>query len=956
MEQVTDYLLDRYGGITGDICLVTPNRRAGLFLRQHLARKVRQPIWAPEVMRIEDLINRISGLEVMDSISLLFRFYEVYTRMEGDQARPVDDFMRWAPVLLRDMDEVEARAEDPEALYDFLRDAKRIETWNPDGSPPTPFQESYLAFFGRLKTYHKELNDSLIQEGSAYQGLSSRQAALRMKEETFHLPWKKIIFTGFNALNRAEEAIIGTLLRQGLADFLPDNDPYYTENPGHEAGHHIRKTIDRFGSPLSRENSPLAEGPKDIHILGIARNVNQARLAGNLLDQFPEAALNEETAVVLADEDLLVPVLNALPERTGTINVTMGYPLHKTNMYGFFDALFQMYLNARRLGQDGGAEGPSFYHKDLCRFLGHSATRLLWEGDRDGEGTDALVARIALSNRVFIRASELEAIAEQAGGFPERFRFLSSDWTREPLRAFPVMLQLIGRLDELFRARAGSSGKDIINSPFFLDFESLYYFATLFRRLQAFAEKHPYLQSPDTLYTLFRQIAAETRLSFSGEPLQGLQVMGVLETRSLDFKNLVMLSVNEGVIPRGKTGNSFIPYDVKKKFGLQVDTDKDATFAYHFYRLLQRAENVFLIYNTQTQDLGSSEKSRFITQVQHELPRYNPEIRIHEQIVTLPAPPAAMGKALSVEKTPEIMERLREMGERGFSPSALAQFVGCPLQFYLSRVARLEESDQVEETIDASTMGTVVHGVLEKMYRPHIGKVLQAAHIDGMLKEADRLTRLQFEEDYPEGDIRSGKNLLLFYLARQYVVNFLEAEKSQLAGKGQGDRDPLTVLSLEQWLEATLEVQAGGQVRKVKIRGKADRIDRSGGITRVVDYKTGKVDEARLKFKEWELVTSDSRYAMPLQLLTYAWLLLQELPDTARIEPGIASLREVNKGLQTLRYPEGEGPLEAGLVNGFGRHLKSLLSEILDPGKAFVQTEDETQCTYCPYRVLCRRF
>jgi ATP-dependent helicase/nuclease subunit B len=955
LEEVAEFVLANYADATGEICLVTPNRRAGLFFRKHLSSRINKPMWAPEVLSIEDFINRISLLEVTDNISLLFSFYDVYRRIEGDAARPIDDFMRWGPVLLRDFDEIDATLEDPGQLFDYLRDVKRIETWNPDGSPPTEFQKNYLSFFSKLKQYHHALASHLLSQGKAYQGLSSRKAAGLIRRKDISLPWERMVFAGFNALNSAEEAIIDHLIREGKADFLPDFDPWYTDDEAHEAGFFIRKYLNKWKIKKAGRVSAFAGGKKSIRILGIAKNVNQARLAGNILSGTEGIALDVDTAIVLANEDLLIPVLNALPANARSINVTMGYPLHKTNMFGFFDTLFQLHLNAGRLRRSDDSNPPPFYHKDLSRFFGHSCTELLWD-EMPGQGKPVdVVSTIAASNRSFFLFSDLQNL----DGVPEKsgdvFRFLHSDWDRDQGVIFPQLLELTARLDKLFRIKAGSQGGDIVSTPFFLDFESLYYFSSLFRRMQAFLNASPFALNLQTLYSLFRQMASETRLSFSGEPLEGLQVMGVLETRNLDFKNIIMLSANESILPRPRSNNSFVPYDVRVKFGLQVHAEKDATYAYHFYRLIQRSENIHLIYNTQTEDIGSSEKSRYITQVQHELGRANTDIRITEEIVSLPPPAATLPGVIQISKSDEVMEQLLLAAKKGFSPSALGLYISCPLHFFLTRISRIEEPEDLEETIDASTMGTVIHAVLEEMYRPFCGKNLSPANISAMLKNADMATRQQFSTHYPNGDIDSGKNLLLFHLASQYVTNFLKAEKKFIEESAREGVN-IRIVGLEEVLEASIRINFQGESLDVKVKGNADRIDIVDGQLRVIDYKTGKVDPKDLTFSEWEQVTRDSGLGKSFQLLTYAWLYHNMHPETRLIGPGIASMRSARQGILTLSCPDGSGALDATHLALFGEQLKGLIEEIMNRDVPFSQTRDEGNCTYCPFRGLCRRF
>ena len=955
LEEITSYILDNHGHETGELCLVTPNRRASLFFRKHFARQVRQVMWAPDMLSIEDFINKVSGLNVLDAPSLLFRFYEVYARLEQDKARPIDDFIRWAPVLLTDMDEIDAHVEDPGQVYQALRDIKRVETWNPDGSPLTDFQRNYLAFFEHLEEWHMGLRHDLLQDRQAGQGLSSRQAATLIAGEDFYLPWKKVFFVGFNALNQCEEIIIGTLLKRGQAVFLPDGDPYYVHDPMHEAGLFIRQSCQKLGVGTPDLRDHFKEGPKRIHLLGIAKQVNQARLAGNILMQRPEISRDEHTAIVLANENLLIPVLNAIPPDTPSVNVTMGYPLAKTNIYGFFDSIWQLWLMAAKTGGHA-APGTThhFYHHDLVRLFSHTGAGLLWDMANGGALASGLVQKMRRANSSFISFNRL---CELAGddSFRDHYSFLGKDPVSEPARLLRAMSDMVLRLDGLFREKAALAGGDIVQTSYFVDFEALYFLGSLLRRLQGFLESHPFLNDYQTAYQLFKQLGGNMRLSFAGEPLEGLQVMGMLETRSLDFKNIILLSANENILPRPKNNMSFIPFDLRKRFGLHVHSDKDAIYAYHFYRLLQRAGNVYLVYNTQTEDLGSSEKSRFLTQLQMELPAYAAHVTITEDIVALPPPEAAVPHPLSVAKTGAIIDRLKAICQSGLSPSALNAFVSCPMYFYLTRLVRIEETTEVEETIEATTLGTVVHGVLETLYRPFLGKPVGPDDYRHMHEQTGKLTRQQFETHYEGGDIDTGKNLLLFSLAKRYTDNFLREEQKRSETAQAAGQPALIILGLEERLSGTLEVPSGDDMLTVRIRGSADRIDKSSAAIRIIDYKTGKLQSNELKFSNWELIGSDSRYGKAFQLLTYAWLYARNKTPEALIEPGIISLRETKKGLQTLRTAENTSRLDATQINRFETALKNTIERILDPATPFERTTNEDNCRYCPFKVFCQR-
>ncbi|TVR42859.1 MAG: PD-(D/E)XK nuclease family protein [Bacteroidia bacterium] len=956
LKKLVDHIWETHADNLGDLCIVTPNRRAGLFIRKYITDKIRKPTWAPRILSIEDFINKISGLTICDHLTLLFEFYTVYRTLEKEKADEPDAFFSWAPALLRDFDDIDNALAEPGKLYAFLEDIRYIDTWNPDGRELTDFQKNYLSFIKKLKTYHRELKEHLTGKNLAWQGLSSRLAAQKLSAEKHDIPWRHVVFAGFNALSQAEETIIGTLLKKQTATYIPDTDPFYIDDPDHEAGRFIRKYHKLF-DPKTMEagEDGFHDDKKNIRILGVAKNVNQARLAGNLLQNEPGLSTDENTAVVLANENLLIPMLNTLPANIGSLNVTMGYPLTKTNMFSFFDALFRLQLRAILPGRDKNNQF-AFYHKDLLALLSHSNSSLLWDLKKGDEKTTAMLKKLNASNQSFITFDELAGMSEEAHIFKDAFSFMNTNWQNDPQKAFSDMIRLTEKFDRLYREKAGKQGGDIIQTPFFVDFESLYYFGKIFRQVLNLLNGYPFLGSVRTLYKLFRQTTSETSLSFTGEPLEGLQIMGMLETRTLDFDHVILLSANENILPRPKSSYSFIPYEVRKSFGLRLYLDQDAIYAYHFYRLLQRAKNIYLIYNTETQDVGSSEKSRFITQLQYELPIYNPRVHIHEEIVSLPPPLDTGDHAIIIRKTPDILQRLDEISEKGFSPSALSTYINCPLQFYLDRLARIDEAEEVEETLEARTIGSVAHGVLEKLFQPHIGQVLRKKHISAMQEQLEATLNNEFSKEYKGGDTTRGKNLLLYHLTLRYLENILKAEAKAIE-RAAANNETITILALEKELQATITLHEGSDKEKtVRLKGLADRIDRKGRVIRVIDYKTGRIGPYELSFKEWNTPFSKSDKAKNFQLLFYAYMYSRMNDLETDIEPGILSLRSPAKGLQTMSHPGGEGILKKDDIQAFEEELKSLLVELLDPEVPFAQTDDIGNCQYCLFSKMCRRF
>jgi ATP-dependent helicase/nuclease subunit B len=955
LDKIAQYVLENYPDRLHRICLVTPNRRAGLFLKKYFSRRASKAVWAPDVMSMEDFISRVSGISIQEPFALLMDFYDVYASIEKENAEPLEEFLKWAPMLIKDFNDIDAHVDEPEQLFSNVLDVKRIEAWNPDGQQPSEFQQKYLKFFQRMMIYHEAFRKKLLSKKTAYQGLAFRQAATDVKSEKADMVWEKILFVGFNALNLAEESIIRTLRRRGKAEVMWDADKYYLENKNHEAGHFIRKYRDNWNISIEGVEDNFSIQAKNIFVYGVAKNVNQAKLAGNILKGFSgEEIAENQTAVVLASEELLMPMMHSLPANVDKVNITMGYPLRKTSLYGLFDAIFQMHLTTLRMNSAGEGMKSAFYHKDLIRFFLHPAISILWGGDENR--MDALVKNIISTNKTFLSFEALAGMSGEREKFRDVFAFLFRGYAKQVGLLTDALRRLTDQLDEAFRMQAKESGIPMEAAPWFTDFEALHPIGIILRKLQSFETGQNQVQDLKTLFMIFQAMARESRLALVGEPLNGLQIMGMLETRNLDFKNLIILSANEGILPAAKGGQSLIPFDVKAGFGIPVYKEKDAIFAYHFYRLLQRAENVHIIYNTQSQDLGSSEKSRFITQLQMEMPSWNPNIRIIDQIIALPPAKDEMDHEISIAKTSDIIEKLSEIaGGKGFSPSALSQYIRCPLLFYFRHIAGIKETEKLEETIEANTLGTVVHEVLQNLYQEQQleGKILKPEHIDKMYGRVEALTQKSFEDNYAGGDITSGKNLLLYKVAVRFVRNFLDREKEYL-NELQKSGKYITYIKAEDEMHGTLPIEIGGKDMQIKFRGFADRIDSIDGTTRVIDYKTGKVEDKELKFNNWPEVIEKGNLGKSFQLLMYAMLYRQNYGDAAVI-PGIISLRHLSKGLLGLSYPGGKDIISSDAVDAFENELRNLMQEIFNPDIPLMRTPDEDNCKNCDFRVVCNR-
>ncbi len=650
----------------------------------------------------------------------------------------------------------------------------------------------------------------------------------------------------------------------------------------------------------------------------------------------------------------MLPVLNSIPPDLKDFNLTMGYPLKLTPVFSLLDALFLLFINAGRYAEkkiipDGKVSiSPRFHYRDIKRFLGHPYLGTApFPGDPPGRKQKEKL------NKSFYKADELFRLLNTAQpGLSEVFREDDSAAGFSPGYLAGLMQALITFFRDRFVADDAASGKEVHR----IDIEYLYHFALLLKRIQLLTAETDLVDKSETLYEIFTGLVTGMRLPFYGEPLKGLQIMGMLETRTLDFRNIIMLSVNEGLLPKGKHQNTFIPDEVRKEFGLQLYNERNAVFAYHFYRLLQRSSSIHLLYNTEGNDLGGGEMSRFISQIRLELPSYNPKIHISGRLLSVPAMQLS-DAAVSIAKDEAVLERLGELAEKGFSPTGLSRYLACSLQFCYAQVLKITEPEQLDETIDAATLGEVVHAVLYQSYKPFLGQKVTPSELESILPSAIAGVKAEFSSRYPVSELESGKNLLIVKVAENMIKRFLLAESAYLEKLPAGQQSA-EILNLESGLEAMIRVPdlATGELREVKIKGQADRIDKVDGKLRVIDYKTGRLDDAEVKLDSVKLLREHKNPAKLLQLLTYAWMYTRMNPGQQANElvSGIISLRMSSRYLMNARIGT-EDKLSNSQLSDFETLLSDVLSEIFNPDIPFIRTEHTENCRYCAYQSLCNR-
>jgi ATP-dependent helicase/nuclease subunit B len=598
-----------------------------------------------------------------------------------------------------------------------------------------------------------------------------------------------------------------------------------------------------------------------------------------------------------------------------------------------------LYENSEKLSS---ATHARFYYKNITEVLSHPYIRILYSNTDDDKNPENIIRSILSANKIFFSQEDI------------------LHFTKEPglIKIFSITKNKCSELPSLFISLINAICQALCtkkSSPVKIETEHLFYFAGIMNRIKTLLSECNFINDLKTIHTLFRNIASSTSLPFSGEPLKGLQVMGMLETRTLDFDNIILLSANENILPAGKHQNTFIPLDIRISAGLSTYKQKEAIFGYHFYRLLQRAQNIHLLYNSQIDKFGSGEKSRFITQLLEELPRYNKQCKISQQILINKIQFSEKSNAINISKTPEIVDVIRKIAEKGLSPTALNSYICCPLKFYFSYVEGLEESDEVAETIDAATLGTVIHYVLKQLFKDHIQKELNETDVKNMHSKSSALCSEAFRIHYPEGDTAFGKNLLISKVAVKLINDFLDEEIREIS-KLKTINQTLIIRSLEEPYGAELPaIMCEGEKITPRLKGHIDRIDQCGDMIRIIDYKTGKVEKGDLKIQLWDELLTKPDLSKCMQLLCYAYVYMHET-KLSESSAGIISLRKLSEGYMPVQFSEfNTDCIDQEILQKFADTVTKLISEMLDKNLHFNQTSDDENCANCTFSAICNR-
>ena len=935
--------------------VVFPNKRAGLFFNEYLAQESESPIWSPAYVSISELFRSLSPWEVGDPVKLVCELYKIFRR-ETQSTETLDDFYFWGEMLISDFDDADKNRVDTDKLFSNLQDLRNIMddyTFIDDEQEEairqffqnfsierrTALKERFISLWDVLGNIYKGFRESLASQNIAYEGMMYRHVIEHLDVDK--LPYEKYVFVGFNVLNKVEHTLFTQLKDAGKAVFYWDYDEFYMKENRqavtHEAGEFIRRNLRDFPSPLSGELFKNLSKPKEVHYIASSTENAQARylpqwIRNNLTT--PE----KETAVVLCNEALLQPVLHSLPAEVKHVNITMGFPLSQTPVYSFLIALLELHTHGFNF------KSGRYTFQSVVTLLKHPYTRQL-----TGQA-ELLEKELTRNNRFYPLPGELG-----------KDEFLTRLFT--PLSG---NLNLCIRLSETLQQvasiyQANTSGTEDTDAFNQLYRESLFKAYTTINRFRTLIEEDELTVQSETFRRLLVKVLSTTNIPFHGEPAIGMQVMGVLETRNLDFRHLVLLSVNEGQLPKSGGDSSFIPYNLRKAFGMTTIEHKIAVYAYYFYRLLQRAERITLMYNTSSDGLNRGEWSRFMLQFLIEWPH-----PITRQFLEAGQSPQGTS-SITVEKTPDVMRRMQSLFDvranpkAKFSPSALNYYLDCPLKFYYRYVAGLSAPDEVSAEIDSATFGSIFHYAAEHIYKDLTthGKVINKEALETLLRNEVKLQdyvdtafkKLFFNVPQNEKPEYNGVQLINSAVIARYLKQLLQNDLRYA---------PFTFIASEMEVDEPIDIQTPKGVIKSRIGGIIDRMDSKDGTLRIVDYKTGG-DADTPPHVESLFIPDKKRSNYVFQTFLYAAIMCRKQP-TMKIAPALLYIHRAATETYSPVIQMGEPRKPKEAVEDFSKYekeyrerLQGLLEEIFNPEKSFTQTEIIEKCTYCDFKALCKR-
>ena len=951
LETVATTLYNAHRQHLHRLAVVFPNRRQSIFFRHYFTQVALPPAFLPQLLTIEELVQQSAILPVADNLLQSFELYNAYRNVcinDGEDAERLPDFEQFFSIgetLLKDFREIDAyllnveevcavlyNLEAIEKAFEQLTDAQKefLKQFWASITNKGSAQERFLKLWKRLPSIYKLFHESLQQKRFTTLGMIYRQLATgKATDPEFNKAWDHIAFVGFNAFNKAEETILKQWQLNGFASLWCDVDQYYLDDKKQEAGYFLRRNFQQLGLKNEFQSlNTISSSQHPIVVTAVQGNTAQAKIINSWLQQFPGGQPIDSAAIILADESLIQPVLQSLPENGVPVNVTMGYPLQQTAVFSFFNLYFNIQADLAK------NNFRSLHFEWVHQWLNHPLCD--WNEAVRFNLSQKMIQNVLMHVPVKL----LEKHSSLGTLVMTRMNAEADIFTR--LRQ---MLQLM-------QQQPGLQNDALLQGAIVAAWQVLQVAEPLFEQLK------PRPSLALVVQVLRRHLATIT-IPFEGEPLRGIQVMGLLESRGLDFKHILLLGAAEGTLPRVNAPQTFLPDGVRRAFGLPVPEFQDAIFAYTFYRLLHRAENMELVYNALVSDNSTGEPSRFIQQLAFEtaLPF------VYKNPGTLVKPSAQ--PVISIKKTPDILRLLNKylLSDKpaSISPSQVNTYMACRLQFFFRQVARLRKPDKLSEEVDAATLGSIVHELMEQLYTAvhkkqnnwHITRESinwMREQIPFLIEPAFRKVWMNDKAAHPIEFV--GLLEVIKQVVEQYAEGFLAIDEMYT---------PFNIESLEIKMQQQFAIEIGGKVKPVLLNGYIDRVDEKSGVYRMVDYKTG--NDKTSFFAVASLFERDGKKQnkAALQTLIYSWMFQKQFPQHQQFEPALIPLREVNKDAVDTRlfmsaFKKTVTAENIGeILLEVEANLRKLLEEIFDPELPFNQTTNLKVCSFCDYAGICQR-
>lgn len=917
LEEIAERLIALHHEQLEDVVLCFPNNRVGFYFQKILCTKLNQAAFLPKIITLTDFIYSFSAIKLSDPLSLKLILHKHYSNIIGEN--DISKTLSLADTFLSDFEELAANAINEKSFFKNLSALKSMNVVFEDNEEAVI---SYQRFWKNFEQLYFSFNADLLQQKIGYNGLICKAVAEQISNHS--IDFKQIYFIGFTTLSVTEEKIIRYFCEKNIGNFWADVDEYYFYDKEHSAGNFYRKYAAAWWKNEEQFlKNELQSHKKEINIIGVAKNIGQAKVAANFVANHP----NQDTAIVLLDSSILLPLIFELPKETENYNISMGIPFQQTNLYAFL-SIIQKLIYGKIIEKD--VFDPLFYYEDVIALFSHSFLQNILATSTQ---CTKIISHVKQQNIVYIPLSTIEQNIHSEKEHSQFIILLQQDNAVQLNSTFSIILHNIAKYLTT-------------NQNEYIEQEAI---KNLLVSVDSFEIDLLQLLNERDYFKLLQQETASIRIPIEPEYNSPLQILGIMETRGFDFENVVLVSCNEGIFPTGKSLQSYIPFELRTD-GITTHYTKESIAAYLFYRLLHYAKKITIIYNTQSDRLGGGEISRFVMQLENEFDGHS-NFSFTKSIFTLDGEMAVPPHPIIIQKTPAVIAAIKTYitnSEKGLSPSAIATYNRCSLQFYFNYILKIKEENEVDENIASHTFGTVLHSVLERVYTPFINRVLKKEDI---LPYTDKNTIRNLlinafkEERYEENNLLKGKNYLALILSEEYLFSFFNSELSRIQSLA-AKNETITVKFLEAPLKGSIDIAD----MTVVLNGKSDRIELINGDYYIWDYKTGKQNSLSIKSIQ---SIADPKNEKLFQLMMYAYLsaLQFEIPS---LHSGIIWLIKSFDKYELLTI-DNNVTIQQNESVAFKEILHNILSEMVNPAIEISQTENVEFCSYCAYKDICNR-